>query len=85
VVSPTQSLIFINMVRHYFTPGLAYTFYACLDPASGVQIFAYADLARLPELDFVAVATAPLASMATTGARCRRLPGWNCWDSARLP
>ena len=25
-VSPTQSLIFINMVRHYFTPGLAFTF-----------------------------------------------------------
>lgn len=54
VVSPTQSLIFINMVRHYFTPGLAYTFYACLDPGFWSQIFAYADLARLPELDFVA-------------------------------
>ena len=51
-VSPTQSLIFINMVRHYFTPGLAYTFYACADPEFWRPVFAYADLARLPELDF---------------------------------
>jgi len=52
-VSPTQSLIFINMVRHYFLPGLTYTFYACLDPDFWRPVFAYADLARLPELDFV--------------------------------
>lgn len=52
-VSPTQSLIFINMVRHYFTPGLAYTFYACRDPEFWRPVFAYADLARLPALDFV--------------------------------
>lgn len=51
-VSPTQSLIFINMVRHYFTPGLAYTFYACANPEFWQPVFAYADLARLPELDF---------------------------------
>jgi len=51
-VSPTQSLIFINMVRHYFTSGLAYTFYACTDPDFWQPVFAYADLARLPELDF---------------------------------
>jgi hypothetical protein len=51
-VSPTQSLIFINMVRHYFTPGLAYTFYACADPAFWLPIFSYAELARLPNLDF---------------------------------
>lgn len=52
-VSPTQSAVFINMVRHYFTPGLAYTFYACADPAFWQPVFAYAELERLPELDFV--------------------------------
>jgi hypothetical protein len=51
-VSPTQSVIFINMVRHYFTPGLVYTFYACADPAFWQPVFAYAELERLPELDF---------------------------------
>ncbi len=51
-VSPIQSLIFINMVRHYFTPGLAYTFCACADPDFWLPVFSYADLARLPELDF---------------------------------
>lgn len=51
-VSPTQSVIFINMVRHYFTPGLAYTFYACADPEFWQPVFAYAELERLPELDF---------------------------------
>lgn len=51
-VSPTQSVIFVNMVRHYFTPGLAYTFYACADPQFWQPVFAYADLARLPALDF---------------------------------
>lgn len=51
-VSPIQSVIFVNMVRHYFTPGLAYTFYACADPDFWQPIFSYADLARLPDLDF---------------------------------
>ncbi len=51
-VSPIQSVIFVTMVRHYFTPGLAYTFYACADPDFWLPIFTYADLARLPELDF---------------------------------
>jgi len=51
-VSPTQSLVFINMVRHYFLPSLVYTFYACLDPDFWRPVFTYADLARLPELDF---------------------------------
>lgn len=52
-VSPTQSLIFINMVRHYFAPDLAFTFYACTAPEFWQPVFAYADLARLPELDFI--------------------------------
>ncbi|MGB9633053.1 MAG: ATP-binding protein [Chloroflexaceae bacterium] len=51
-VSPTQSLIFITMVRHYFTPGLAYTFYACADADFWLPVFSYAELERRPELDF---------------------------------
>lgn len=52
-VSPTQSLIFINMVRHYLTtPGLVFTFIPCADPEFWVGVFGYADLARLPEADF---------------------------------
>ncbi|MFZ2360242.1 MAG: AAA family ATPase [Anaerolineae bacterium] len=51
-VSATQSVIFINMVRHYFSPGLAYTFYACADPVFWQPVFAYAELERLSELDF---------------------------------
>jgi len=52
-VSPTQSLIFINMVRHYLaTPGLAYTLIPCADPDFWLPVFGYADLARLPAADF---------------------------------
>lgn len=51
-VSPVQSLIFITMVRHYFTPSLAYTFYPCADPDFWRPAFTYAELERLPELDF---------------------------------
>ncbi len=52
-VSPTQSLIFITMVRHYLTtPGLAFTFIPCADPEFWAGVFGYADLARLPTADF---------------------------------
>lgn len=52
-VSPTQSLMFINMVRHYLTtPGLAFTFLPCAEPDFWAPMFAYADLARLPDADF---------------------------------
>jgi hypothetical protein len=52
-ISPVQSQIFINMVRHYLTtPGLVYTFLPCADPDFWIPLFAYADLARMPELDF---------------------------------
>ncbi|MBD1865126.1 MULTISPECIES: ATP-binding protein [Trichocoleus] len=52
-VSPTQSLIFINFVQHHrLTPKLAFTFFACADPDFWAAMFAYADLARLPEADF---------------------------------
>jgi hypothetical protein len=52
-VSPTQSLIFVNVVRHYLTtPGLAFTFFPCADPAFWLPMFTYANLIRLPEADF---------------------------------
>lgn len=52
-VSPIQSLIFINIVRHYLvTPGLAYTFFACADPDFWAMVLGYADLYRLTEVDF---------------------------------
>ncbi|MBI3977690.1 MAG: ATP-binding protein [Chloroflexi bacterium] len=53
-VSPTQSLVFVNVVRHYLTvPGLTFTFFPCADPDFWAPVFAYADLARIPEADFV--------------------------------
>lgn len=53
-VSPTQSLIFINFVQHHqHTTGPAFTFYVCAEPDFWAAMFAYADLARLPEADFV--------------------------------
>lgn len=52
-VSSIQSLIFVNMVRHYLTtPGLAFTFVPCTDPEFWAPMFAYADLERIPEADF---------------------------------
>jgi hypothetical protein len=51
--SPTQSLIFINFVQHHrLTAGLAFTFFPCAEPEDWAAMFAYADLARLPEADF---------------------------------
>jgi hypothetical protein len=51
-VSPTQSLIFINFVQHHRLTPVAYTFFACANPDFWAAMFAYADLARLPEADF---------------------------------
>jgi hypothetical protein len=52
-VSPTQSLIFINFVQHHrLTAGLAFTFFTCAEPEDWAVMFAYADLARIPEADF---------------------------------
>ncbi|HBY98720.1 MAG: hypothetical protein M5U01_38735 [Ardenticatenaceae bacterium] len=52
-VSSIQSLIFVNMVRHYLTtPGLAFTFLPCAEPDFWAPVFAYADLARIREADF---------------------------------
>ena len=53
-VSPVQSRIFISMVQHYLaTPGLAYTIVSCVDPDFWNAVFAYADLHRIRELDFL--------------------------------
>jgi hypothetical protein len=52
-VSPIQSLIFVTVVRHYLTtPGVAFTFFPCADPEFWEPIFAYGELARLPQTDF---------------------------------
>jgi DNA-directed RNA polymerase specialized sigma24 family protein len=52
-ISSAQGYLFIIMVQHYLiTPGLAFTFLPCAEPNFWLPIFAYADLARLPELDF---------------------------------
>ena len=52
-VSPIQSLVFVNAIQHYLvTPGLAFTFFPCAEPEFWAPMFAYADLARVPEADF---------------------------------
>ncbi len=52
-VSPIQSLIFVNVARHYLTtPGLAYTFFPCADPEFWAAGFAYIDLHRIPDADY---------------------------------
>jgi energy-coupling factor transporter ATP-binding protein EcfA2 len=51
-VSPTQSLIFINFVHQYRLTAPAFTFFPCAEPDFWAAMFAYADLARLPEADF---------------------------------
>jgi hypothetical protein len=52
-VSPVQSRIFLNIVQHYLTtPGLAFTFLPCADPAFWISMFAYADLGRIEAADF---------------------------------
>ena len=52
-VSPIQSLIFIQVAKHYLTtPGLAFTFFPCADPDFWAAILSYAELTRFPEADF---------------------------------
>jgi hypothetical protein len=52
-VSPIQSLVFVNVVRHYLaTPRLAYTFFPCADPNFWEAVFQYADLIRIRSADF---------------------------------
>ncbi len=52
-ISPIQSLIFIQVAKHYLTtPGLAFTFFPCADPDFWTAILGYAELTRLPDADF---------------------------------
>ncbi len=52
-VSPAQSIIFVNIVRHYLvTSNLAFSFFPCAEPDFWAPVFAYAALKRLPEADF---------------------------------
>jgi hypothetical protein len=52
-VSAAQSLIFVNIAQFYInTPGLAYTFFTCADPAFWAPAFAYMDLALIEDAAF---------------------------------
>jgi hypothetical protein len=52
-ISPVQSLIFIQVAKHYLTtPGLAFTFFPCAEPDFWTAILSYAELTRLPDADF---------------------------------
>ena len=51
-VSPLQSSMFLTMVQYYFTPGLAVSLLAVVQPAYWKEVLAYADLKHLTELDF---------------------------------
>lgn len=52
-VSPIQSRIFLALVQHALTtPGLAYTFITCADPAFWADVFTYINFARLTEAGF---------------------------------
>ena len=52
-ISPIQSLIFIQVAKHYLTtPGLAFTFFPCADPDFWAAILSYAELTRIPAADF---------------------------------
>jgi hypothetical protein len=52
-ISPIQSLIFIQVAKHYLTtPNLAFTFFPCADPDFWIAILSYAELTRYTEADF---------------------------------
>ncbi|HEX7588747.1 MAG TPA: ATP-binding protein, partial [Anaerolineae bacterium] len=52
-VSAVQTLVFLNTVRYQLTtPGLAYHFFPTANPEAWAGAFAYANLARLNEVDY---------------------------------
>ncbi|MCC9076438.1 ATP-binding protein [Litorilinea aerophila] len=52
-VSAVQSLIFITILQHYLTtPGLAVTFFLAADADFWQMLLAYANIQRLPQVDF---------------------------------
>jgi hypothetical protein len=53
-ISVVQSLLFVHVVSHYLTtPNLAYTLFPCAEPAFWADVFAYADLQRIPAADYL--------------------------------
>jgi hypothetical protein len=53
-LSLVQSRLFLVCLQYYLTtPGLAFSFFACVDPDFWEPIFTYAELSRLSEADFV--------------------------------
>jgi hypothetical protein len=52
-VSGVQSVILLNIVRHYLmTRGLVFTFYPVADPDFWAPLCAYGEIERLPECDY---------------------------------
>ncbi len=52
-ISTTQSRLFLNMLQYYLvTPNLAYSFLVCAEPDFYRDVLTYADINRVPELDF---------------------------------
>jgi hypothetical protein len=52
-VSPTQVVIFLNMVQNYFAfPRLSWSFLPCADPEFWLPNLTYTDILRSPEGDF---------------------------------
>lgn len=52
-VSQVQSLILVQMIRHYLTtPGLAFTFLVCADPDFWMPASTYAGFSRIEAVDF---------------------------------
>lgn len=52
-VSATQSIILVNIVRHYLIArGLVYTFFPTADPDFWAPLCAYSEIDRIPDADF---------------------------------
>ncbi len=51
-VSAVQSLIFVNMVRHYLSGGLAFSFLPVADPDFWLPAFTYVDIQRIMSADY---------------------------------
>lgn len=52
-LSPVQSSVLVNFVRHILTtPRLSFSFFCCAEPELWAPIFAYAEMPRMPEADF---------------------------------
>ena len=82
-VSQIQTAIFLTTVRYQLTtPGLAYHFLPCANPEFWAGAFAYANLRRLPEVDYE-VGGKKYGVYAHDWRAQPPWPGWVCWRSAR--